>query len=215
MPDVNLSAFVAGRSEQNGATDHIALLRTATAESSTRIKNWVCSARARGDHVVTVAVDGFTPGTEGLPALAPVELHPDGRPAEVVGRALDAGHRGLGVLVHADAVIAAMSATVHPRSRTCSPHCAATTRCRCSASTTATAPDVTISTWPRHAIPTEAPAALSINVSGVGFLSVAAARTLALNGAGYGQHGGRVELRGAPTHVQNVLSLFLPHDGDP
>lgn len=61
----------------------------------------------------------------------------------------------------------------------------------------------------------KAPAALSINVSGVGFLSVAPVRTLALNSAEHGQHGGRVELRGAPTHVQNVLRLFLPQDGDP
>jgi hypothetical protein len=113
VPDVDLSAGVAGRSEQNGATDHIALLRTATAESSTRIENWVRTARARGDHVVTVAVpDGFTPGTEGLPALAPVELHPDGRPVEVDRSLSRRRPRGLGVLVHADAVIAAMSATV-------------------------------------------------------------------------------------------------------
>jgi anti-anti-sigma regulatory factor len=253
--DVDLSAGVSGRTEQNGATDHVALLRTATGESSTRIENWVRSARARGDHVVTVAVpDGFTPGTEGLPVVAPVELHPDGRPAEVVRRALDAGHGGLGVLVHADAVIAAMSATVHTEiedvlAALCRDH-PVSVLCvydRDGAGrdhldmAAARHPDRILETqadlrrtgqtmWLRGEFDTtnndvlgaalrsaarEAPAALSINVSGVGFLSVAAARTLALNGAEHGQHGGRVELRGAPTHVQNVLRLFLRQDGEP
>jgi anti-anti-sigma regulatory factor len=255
VPDVDLSADLAGRFEQNEATDHIALLRTPTAESSTRIENWVRSARARGDHVAAVAVpDGFTPGTEGLPALAPVELHPDRRPAEVVGRALDAGHRGLSVLVHADAVIAAMSATVHAEiedvlAALCRDH-PVSVLCvydRDGAGrdhldmAAARHPDRILETqadlrrtgqtmWLRGEYDTtnndvlgaalrtatrEAPAALSIDVSGLGFLSVAAARTLALNSAENGQNGGRVELRGAPSQVQKVLRLFLPQDGDP
>lgn len=102
------------------AVGHTGLLRTPSVRSDPRITRWVRSARARGQQVVTVAVPDDLALDAALharatepPALSPAELHPTARPTELVRRALDGGHRGLGVLVSADGVMASSSPAVH------------------------------------------------------------------------------------------------------
>jgi ABC-type transporter Mla MlaB component len=118
--------------ERDGRGGHIGLLRSPTPQCRDRIQSWLHAAVARRDKLVTVAVppdllisahpdegSGSDGGSEGgidlgaLPVLTPAELRREARQARLVERALAEGYRGLGVLIWADGVIAAVSPQGH------------------------------------------------------------------------------------------------------
>jgi MEDS: MEthanogen/methylotroph, DcmR Sensory domain len=115
-------------SERGGPGSHIGLLGSPTPQCHDRIQRWLRAAVARGDKVATVAVpadlhigghadegSGINGGIDlgGLPVLTPAELRREARAVRMVERALAEGYRGLGVLVWADGVIAAVSPPGH------------------------------------------------------------------------------------------------------
>ena len=227
---------------------HTALLRTPADWSRARLRDWVDGARARGELVVTVAAPAglrADAGTRDAPDLDPVELR--ARPADPVVRALDRGHRGLGVLVWADGVIGGASVETHgaveavltdlcrdhPVSVLCvydrdgdgraHPHLSVgrhpggVAEAQAHLSRTGevlrlegefdTSNTDVLGAALREA-EAAAPERIRVDLSGVGFLSAAAARTLAAETAAYRAGGGRVEVRDAAGHPRRVLRML-------
>jgi anti-anti-sigma factor len=82
--------------------------------AETAIGSWLRSATDRGQRICTVGGLSLPEVTErATTALTPQDLHPSTDPARLVQRALADGFRGLGVLIHADEVIASTSARFH------------------------------------------------------------------------------------------------------
>ncbi|MCO1656369.1 STAS domain-containing protein [Pseudonocardia humida] len=97
-------------------TRHKGLLRsrTASGDTQTAIDTWYRAAVERGQRICTVGTLPLT-GTAAAreTALDPADLHPSAEPARLVQRALGDGYQGLGVLIHADEVIATTSERFH------------------------------------------------------------------------------------------------------
>lgn len=227
---------------------HSALLRTPDEWSRTRMRDCVDGAQARGEQVVTVAAPAAlrdVAGARDAPDLDPVELR--ARPADAVARALDGGHRGLGVLVWADGVIDGASAEVHGAVET-----VLTDLCRVHPVSVLCVydrdgggrahPHLSVGRHPGGVAEAQAhlrragevlrlegefdtsnadvlgaalreataaaPERVRVDLAGVGFLSAAAARTLAVETAGYRADGGRIEVRDATGHPRRVLRML-------
>jgi anti-anti-sigma regulatory factor len=239
--------------------DHAAMLRTPTPACTAQIERWVHRALDHGRRVVTVALPpdldpgaAAPPTIRALPAADPDLLLGAGRRAELVERAVDEGHSGLGVLVSADGVMASSSPAHHDRVETalaelCRDHpvlvlCLydrhaggtdrlglavthhpaelrdTTARLRRSADGIELAGEFDLSNLPvlsraLRAVTASTPPVLGIDLSGVRFLSVGAARALALDTAPYRAAGGRVELHGARPEIARVLQLVQRRGG--
>ena len=118
------------RGERDGPGGHSALLHSPTPQCHDRIQSWLHAAVVRGDKLATVAVpadlrigghpdagsDGDSDGGINLGELSvftPTEWRREARQARLIERALAEGYRGLGVLIWADGIIAAVSAQGH------------------------------------------------------------------------------------------------------
>lgn len=227
---------------------HSALLRTPAEWSRARMRDWVDGARARGEQVVTVAAPAALrddAGARDAPDLDPVELR--ARPADLVARARDGGHRGLGVLVWADGVIDGASAEVHGAVETvltdlCRDHPVSVLCVYDRDGGGRAHPRLSVGRHPGgvveaqahlrrtgavlrlegefdtsnadvlgaalREVTADAPERVRVDLAGVGFLSAAAARTLAAETAGYRADGGRIEVRDATGHPWRVLRML-------
>lgn len=238
---------------------HAAMLRTPTPACTVEIERWVHRALDHGRRVVTVALPpdlgpgaAAPPTIRALPAADPDLLLGAGLRAELVERAVDEGHSGLGVLVSADGVMASSSPAHHDRVETalaelCRDHpvlvlCLydrhaggvdrlglavthhpaevrdTTARLRRSAGGIELAGEFDLGNLPvlsraLRTVTASAPPVLGIDLSGVRFLSVGAARALALDTAPYRAAGGRVELHGASPGTARVLRLVQRRGG--
>ena len=234
------------RTGPGGRAGHAGMLRAPTAACAAEIERWVHRSLDQGHRVVTVALPPDLEPGAALPATDPDGLLAAGRGSELVERALDEGHTGLGVLVSADGVVASSSAAHHERIETalaelCRDHCVrvlclydrhgcgaeqlglavthhpvelrdGTALLRRSTAAVELSGEFDLSNLPAlgcvlQTATAPAPPVLRIDLSGVRFLSVAAARALALDTARYRAGGGRVELHGPSPGITRILQL--------
>ena len=95
---------------------HKGLLRSRPdpGHAQTTISSWFRTALDRGQRICTVGALPHSAATAaGVTALTPGDLHPTTAPVHLVQRALAEGFHGLGVLIHADEVIADTSSRFH------------------------------------------------------------------------------------------------------
>ena len=95
---------------------HHGLLRSRTYadHAETRIDSWLRTAVQRGRRICAVgALPHPSAATSEVTVLSPADIHPSATPLELVQQALADGFRGLGVLIHADEVIADRSGRFH------------------------------------------------------------------------------------------------------
>jgi hypothetical protein len=96
---------------------HEALLATTADDRQAAMNAWARSALDRSETLLTlcapVDTDIATRAGSTLTALAPDDLHATAPPVELLQRALPGGDYGQGILVWADAVIAATSRATH------------------------------------------------------------------------------------------------------
>ena len=100
-----------------GRPRHEGLLAVTADHRQTAMSTWARSALDRSDKLLTVCapVDSDIAGRagDGLTALTPDDLHTLAPPVELLHQALPDHEHGLGILVWADAVIAATSRATH------------------------------------------------------------------------------------------------------
>ena len=96
---------------------HEGLLAATARHRRTAMSTWARSALDRSEKLITlcapVDTDIASRAGSGLTALTPDDLHTTAPPAELLQRALPDGDYGLGILIWADAVIAATSRATH------------------------------------------------------------------------------------------------------
>jgi anti-anti-sigma factor len=96
---------------------HEGLLAASAGHRQTAMSTWARSALDRGEKLLTlcapVDTDIASRAGSGLTALTPADLHTTAAAAELLQRALPDGDHGLGILIWADAVIAATSREIH------------------------------------------------------------------------------------------------------
>ena len=96
---------------------HEGLLAGSADHRRTAISTWARSALDRSEKLLTlcapVDADIASQAGSGLTALTPDDLHTTAAPVELLQRALPDGDHGLGILICADAVIAATSRETH------------------------------------------------------------------------------------------------------
>jgi anti-anti-sigma factor len=96
---------------------HEGLLAASAGHRRTAMGTWARSALDRSEKLLTlcapVDADLASRAGSGLTALTPDDLHTTTAPSELLQRALPDGNHGLGILIWADAVIAATSRETH------------------------------------------------------------------------------------------------------
>jgi anti-anti-sigma factor len=101
---------------------HEGLLAASAGHRQTAMSTWARSALDRSEKLLTLCApldaDIATRAGSGITALTPDDLHATGAPAELLQRALPDSDHGLGILVWADAVIAATSRETHAKIET-------------------------------------------------------------------------------------------------
>lgn len=98
-------------------TRHEGFLAATAEHRQAAMSTWLRSALDRGENLLTLCVpvdtDIATRAGSGLTALTPDDLRTTAPAVELLQRALPGGDHGLGILVWADAVIAATSRATH------------------------------------------------------------------------------------------------------
>jgi len=103
--------------DRPAAPRHTGLLAASAGHRQTAMRTWARSALDRSEELLTLCApldaDIASRAGSGLTALTAEDLHTTTPPAEVLQRALPDADDGLGILVWADAVVAATSRETH------------------------------------------------------------------------------------------------------